>query len=73
MRQPTGRDRLGRAFGKQIFPDARLFHTPDLLPTKKLAVMLPFWIDCTASSLSTLLTTLVGTVTVLISLLAASR
>ncbi len=35
--------------------------------------MLPFWIDCTASSLSTLLTTLVGTVTVLISLLAASR
>ena len=39
----------------------------------KLAIMLPFWIDCTASSLSTLLVTLAGTVSVLMSVFAAPR
>ncbi len=35
--------------------------------------MLPFWMDFTATSLSTLLVTLAGTVSVLMSVFAAPR
>jgi hypothetical protein len=41
--------------------------------TTRLAVMFPFWMDFTASSLSTLLATLAGTVTVLMTMFATPR